>query len=223
MSWEYRGIEGAGRAPGLVGRSSGICLVMGGGRCVWEDISRFYKLLGYTFTNSSDDEPPFTTIAVNDISCYYKPRLNHIVSLHESQVGPSVLIRHENACHKSVPLTHTQKHKVDVPFPALHAWELRGYVGGTSAGFAVAIAIALGHEKVVLAGVPLDGNGHFFDPEFTKLTQFDTGTQRIQWGMFREHFDGIVKSMSGKTKSILGEPTEEWLLGEKVREVSYGV
>ena len=222
MPWEYRGITGAGKKPGPVGQSSGICVVLGGGRCVWDDITKLWRMMGFTFRNSKDDEPPWTTIAVNDIACHYKPKLDHIASLHEAQLYPSVLIRHENACHYSVPLTHTQRHGVDRPGPALYAWDLQGYVGGTSAGFAAAIAIAMGHSKVVLAGVPLDGNGHYFDPPFAKLTQFDTRTQDIQWSAFRDYFGDVVRSMSGKTAKILSKPTEEWLIGEKVREVSYG-
>lgn len=211
MPWEYRGITGAGNQPGPVGLSSGVCLVIGGGRCVWSDIAKFWLLMGKTFTNDRDDDPPWTTVAVNDIACHYRPKLQHIASLHEGQLYPTVLIRVENDCHLSRPQTHTQRHSADMPGPAQFAWLLDGYVGGTSAGFAVAIALAMGHTKVVLAGVPLDGDGHYFDPAFTRLTQFDTRTQQIQWGMFKNYFNDQVRSMSGLTRDILGEVTEKWL------------
>lgn len=212
MSWEYRGITGAGEQSGLVGSIEGICMVMGGARCVWDDISKFWALMGLEFTNDKKAEPPWTTIAVNDISMHYRPKLDHLVSMHAGQPGPCLLVRLENACHPSRPLTHTQRHIPDLQVPPFYEWRLDGYVGGTSAGFATAIGLALGCTKVVLAGVPLDGDGHYFDPPGAKLTQFDTRTQAIQWGMFKNYFGDQVRSMSGKTQEILGEVTQEWLL-----------
>ncbi len=211
MPWEYRGITGAGDQPGLVGSTEGICLVLGGARCIWDDISKFWELMGLEFTNDKQAEPPWTTIAINDISMHYKPKVEHIVSMHARTPGPSLLIRLENACHQSRPMTHTQRLIPGDPCPPFYEWNMQGYVGGTSAGFAAAIGMALGCTKIVLAGVPLDGDGHYFDPPFTKLAQFDTRTQDIQWGAFKNYFGDRVHSMSGKTKKILGEVTIEWL------------
>lgn len=83
-------------------------------------------------------------------------------------------------------------------------------VGGSS-GFLAAEGVALGAlgaEKVVLAGVPmLASAAHEGDP-----ASWDEAD--VYWATWEEHLPqllGRVRSMSGRTRDVLGAPTMEWL------------
>jgi hypothetical protein len=62
----------------------------------------------------------------------------------------------------------------------------------------------LGYEKVVLIGCPMDvGN---LESRKKSYTVFQKG-----WLYFKSDLIGKVKSMSGWTKELLGEPTKGWI------------
>ena len=73
------------------------------------------------------------------------------------------------------------------------------------------VGLALGYERIIIAGIPLDGNGHFFDPPGAITKQF-TGTNiKMEWDNARDkYFNGRVKSLSGNSRDWLGEPPIEW-------------
>jgi hypothetical protein len=82
--------------------------------------------------------------------------------------------------------------------------------GGTSSAYAVDLALKAGWDRVVLCGVPMAGNESLGVDE---ILAYPTGYEvyRIGW---EKHYDEIkdkVRSMSGWTRELLGEPTEEWL------------
>ena len=82
---------------------------------------------------------------------------------------------------------------------------------GSTSLFAVYTAIAMGYKKLVLAGSPLDTNGHWYDPPNMQGPQWDGETYRA-WLDFAKAKEGkMVKSLSGYTAQILGEPTSKWL------------
>ena len=75
---------------------------------------------------------------------------------------------------------------------------------------AVRVAISLGYERVILAGVPLDNErGHFDQKGDWDEAQF----HRTTWMVRYEELAGKVKSMSGWTRGLLGPPTLEWFNG----------
>jgi hypothetical protein len=80
---------------------------------------------------------------------------------------------------------------------------------GSSALFAVLCCIAMGYKKLVLAGAPLDGKGHWYykdvpGPKWTCETY-------QAWFEFAACSEAqIVKSMSGYTAQLLGKPSEIW-------------
>jgi len=84
---------------------------------------------------------------------------------------------------------------------------------GSSGLFAAYIGLAMGYEKIVLAGCPLDKNGHWYwegleentgpnwkDEDYTSWLEFA-----------HEEKAQKVKSMSGFTAKVLGVPTPDWL------------
>lgn len=82
--------------------------------------------------------------------------------------------------------------------------------GGSSAMYATLLAIEHGWQKIILCGVPLDGNDSL-TRDGVKHYESGYWVYRRPW---EDHFDEIkdnVRSMSGWTRELLGEPTAEWL------------
>jgi len=73
---------------------------------------------------------------------------------------------------------------------------------GSSAITGAFAAIRMGYRKIILTGCPLTGNA----PAGNPYEEFRQG-----WDAKQNEVIGIVKSMSGWTKDLLGEPTESWL------------
>ena len=79
-----------------------------------------------------------------------------------------------------------------------------------TASFASAIGLAMGYDKIILAGCSQAGDGHFYDPPWEEQKK-DMECYLMQWKDNMQMFRDKVKSMSGVTRDILGAPTEEWL------------
>lgn len=89
---------------------------------------------------------------------------------------------------------------------------------GSSALFAVLAGLYMGFKRIILAGCPLDTNGHwYFGDELYESIPQDVygpiwlGYDFMAWLDFREHKEAErVKSVSGYTAKILGKATKEW-------------
>lgn len=84
---------------------------------------------------------------------------------------------------------------------------------GSSGLFAVLIALEHGYDKLVLCGVPLEGDqrhGYKDDPGVVKATT-DYKHYRGGWLMRRDYLIRHVRSMSGWTRETFGAPDAEWL------------
>lgn len=84
-------------------------------------------------------------------------------------------------------------------------------VGGSSGYMALQVARdALHLERVVLAGVPMESSGaHFGDQRAWDEADF----YWVTWKKNVEWLRTFARSMSGRTREALGEPTPEWLRG----------
>ena len=85
---------------------------------------------------------------------------------------------------------------------------------GSSGLYAVLLALELGYERLVLCGVPLQGQERYDykeDPSTVITAQTDYKHYHTGWNMHRDLLRGKVRSMSGWTRELLGAPTEEWL------------
>lgn len=96
----------------------------------------------------------------------------------------------------------------DIEQPDYHYEEItheRGRLHGSSAFFAALAAVAMGYERVVLAGCPLDAEGHwYFENLYGPLW---LGLDFMAWLDFSRTEDARrVRSMSGYTRQILGGP-----------------
>jgi hypothetical protein len=85
---------------------------------------------------------------------------------------------------------------------------------GSSGLYAVLVALELGYQKLVLCGIPLEGQERFdYKEDSSKVITAQTDYQhyRLGWNQNRDLLQKHVRSMSGWTKELLGEPDAEWL------------
>ena len=91
-----------------------------------------------------------------------------------------------------------------------------GRMHGSTALFAVLVSIEIGYKKIILAGCPLDTEGHWYwEPDTPEtLGPIWQCTDIMAWIDFKEQQEAKnVKSMSGYTAKILGKAKERWLNG----------
>lgn len=177
---------------GATGRAA---LVIGGGQRVFEDIDTALSL----FT-------PDIVLAVNDIGTKYQGRIDHWCSMHPEKFGAWSEAR-ERAGLEPVGKYWTAVHK-----EAPEHFKREVYPGGGSAGLAVAVARKMGAEKIVLAGVPLSEEPHFFDevPWHAK----EVNAYRRHWKMLTRYWADCVRSVSGGwTEEVYGRASRDWIEG----------
>jgi hypothetical protein len=167
------------------------------GRNVWEDIRKI-------------DYSDMDVMGVKDTIVHFPDPIHHAFSQHVDQLVHLVAIRNMRN-----PSTRRQTNEImshtsnDTKHSSVHAWNLPGH--GTSSLGAVYVGLALGYRRVVLAGCPLDDEGHYYDPEGVKTHFIARIPDRDNGPRFWEHaakhvFKGKVKSLSGRTKDLLGAP-----------------
>jgi len=173
---------------------SPLLLIAGSARCVWQDIKTFYK------SNLYHD-----VMCVNDVGMHFPGRVDHWYS------NDSRMIQRWRAARRP---RYTREHDREMP-PVTHScfggadyrWPWPGH--GSSGLNAVYTGLALGYQRIVLAGIPLDNSGHYFDPPWVKGNFVSEVPDRKgapkYWQMAaREVFHGRVRSMSGRTADLLG-------------------
>ena len=107
----------------------------------------------------------------------------------------------------------------DMEQPDYHFEEItgqRGRIHGSSAMFAVLAGLEMGYSKIVLAGCPLDAEGHwYFEPSKETLGPLWLGLDFMAWLDFKEEPEAEkVRSMSGYTAKILGQARRDWIRGK---------
>lgn len=90
-------------------------------------------------------------------------------------------------------------------------YQRRIFVGNTGY-FAVLSALNMGYKKIVLAGMPLNHGGHFYEEKKPENVVNWTGLTYTQWMDFKMKRPDAesVRSMSGYSGFILGKATKEW-------------
>lgn len=185
-------LRGRQDLPRFVGAFEGAqLLVIGGGRCVWDDLAR------------ADSSWGADRMAINDIGAYYEGVIQHWATLHVEYMQGWLAYRYgHNFGDGQHVWTHGPRSRVGIEF----VWDIENQ-GGTSGLFGVIVALLMGYERIVLAGVPMDGSGHFFGPPDEKARQFEDSPVRKVWMWARDSlFEGRVTSLSGWTREMLGEP-----------------
>ena len=199
------GFVGPLEVSGIGGRRSGqpdtsTALVIGGARCVWEDVKKLEAEFG-----------PWRglVIAVNDIGCHWPGPIDHWCTLHPEKMKKWQAERST----KGYPGGYT-------------TWTSRKYAGidkviktwggMSSGGLAVTVAIdGLTVERVVLAGVPMEKTPHFAQSTVHQKTK-NWNSAQTHWRSWNKpqaesKMKGKVRSMSGLTLQKFGAPDAEWL------------
>jgi hypothetical protein len=183
-------------------------LVLGGGDCVWEDVAAWEKQYGQEWDG--------LVIAANDIGSWWPRRLDHWVSLHPNKFVAWRQLRAVNGFPPASMIWGRPQRQGEV---LLWDQEIVPWPGGSSGLLAVQVAQQLGCRRAVLCGVPMTTTGHFKESQenFGPSLWFGSAGHWTAWVRHQEHLQGWVRSMSGKTRELLGEPTAAWLTGQEVR------
>ena len=176
--------------PDIAGSESGIAFVIGSGHTLWDDIDA----CGPFRVERAD------VICVNDAGMHFPGPIKHWYSNDIQMLQRWIDARRPRYVRDFGG--HVESHSCCDG--AKHKWPWPGH--GTSSLNAVFTALGLGYERVILCGVPLDDNGHYFDPPWVK-TNFDREGTLKPWRLLAPKFEGRVKSMSGNSREILGAPS----------------
>lgn len=175
-------------------------VVIGGASCVWDDLVAAERIGEYG-----------TLIAINDAGAEYAGAVDYWVTLHAEKMGIWVKKRAENGhAPASNLIVHEDNTVADRLKNGLSA-EMFPYTWAGSSGlFACEFGIRkLRLDRIVLCGVPMNEDPHFFDPKpWVAVAGFWE-----EWPKALPHIKDRVRSMSGRTKELLGQPTRQWLLG----------
>lgn len=127
-----------------------------------------------------------------------------------------VSVRHWVSLHpeyfsgfKKLHAPRTTTHSVRIGEGVDCVWLDFAQLGGSSGLLAVKIALELGYTKIALCGTPVDSTGRFYDHP-AGGGELDDPAVKLAWENAKQSFGDKVKSYSGFTKEILGEPTEIW-------------
>ena len=84
---------------------------------------------------------------------------------------------------------------------------------GNTGYFGILVALAMGYEKVVVAGMPLDRNRHWYDPEGATAPIWvgDVYTIWMDFKMKCPEKSEKVRSLSGYSAFILGKADKDWV------------
>jgi len=189
--------------PKIAGSFSGRLIICGSGRCLWDDLH------ACTFTPT----PTIDTMAIKQAGMHLPFRPTHWAGAHGERFQFMVPLRYEGYYFRGMDngqrQVHTQKLGViihsDKQWPLVdHVWSVPRLIG-TSALFGVRVAIALGYEDILLCGVPLDNTGRYYDAPWNKGVDLNMAGMG-EWEEFLPVLKGRVRSMSGRTRDLLGGP-----------------
>jgi hypothetical protein len=194
------GVELKEPIPKEINSKQGNLIILGCGRSVWDD---YFK--ASAFFRRRHIEQEYEVMCVNDIVVHFKVEpVQHMVSIHSDLINPLLYIG--NKRNKRGVITHsiTKGNGVDI------VWGIND-TSGTSSCVAVKIALLLGYRKIVLCGVPMDNSGHYYDPKDSnknKSSMFEKSSFEPWVKMVQ---NDKIKSISGRTKELFGEPTRGWV------------
>lgn len=186
--------------PDCFGKFTGRLLVCGAARCLWDDLEPWIWNMGRGLVRFDGD-----VMCVNEVGVHFPGVIRHWYS------NDPKLLRHWSAVRRSELIAEVDKQLATRPYE-LHSykdgvkyrWPWPGHCN--SGLIAVYTGLGLGYEEIILAGLPNDDSGHYFDPPWRKTNFTKEGDPERRWAMARDKFFfGRVKSLSGWTAEILGK------------------
>lgn len=197
---KYLALYGASphNLPKIAGSYSGNLIICGDAACIWRDLEMFKCKSGNGVSKAGWD-----FMCVNRAVETFPGKIEHGYSNAAYVLRKFLRSRRDDYQDEFGRPAHNHCIKDD---GWCIGWPWVGH--GTSGLGAILTGIALGYERVVLAGMPLDNSPHNGEPPW-RVTRF---TKEAPDGC--EHwkkaidvaFEGKVKSLSGRTKDWLGCP-----------------
>lgn len=182
----------------MVGKFAGKRLVIcAGAACVWDDLA----LLGVR-----DEQSNTHIMAINDIVMHLPMRVRHVYSNDHRMLPCWIASRRPLYVREYGAPGYVHSNRVG----ATYNWPWPGH--GTSALGGVYTGLAMGYSPIILCGVPLDDSPSYFSAPWVPRNFLrevgNTKDGEIQyWSRAANRcFRGRVKSMSGRTRELLGLP-----------------
>lgn len=178
----------------IAGSFGGKIRICGGGRDMWQDFEKSKEFGG-------------DVMCVNIAGLFVPHPVQHLFSWHADRIAPIKEWR-----SKEMPDDKSVVHSVgpDARGRIDYVWN---FSGGTSTSGITAIELAylLGYRRIMLCGVPMDDSGYFYQPK-KNPSLYDKWRKRELRDVANK-MNWCIKSFSGYTKELYGEPPDEWRLG----------
>lgn len=183
--------------PSIAGTYFGNVVVCGDAGCVWDDLENFGCRSGNAVA-----KPGWHFLTVNRLIEVFPGKVEHAYSNVAKVINRHVVGRRDEYAYEFGTARYTHSRTVGTDW----VWPWHG--GGTSGFGGILTALALGYDRIVLAGMPLTNMHHNGEPPWrrTRFTTEVDGTDPHWTGAIATAFEGRVKSLSGRTKEWLGGP-----------------
>jgi hypothetical protein len=186
----------AGDKPYIVNRFKGqSLLVMGAGYTLWEDLAKIWN------THKGH------LMAVNRVILDFADPIEHAVGCHPYELLLFSLWRREHYPSHEHMYTHSCRIYDEASYEAYlipqFLWDFPDYYHGSSTLTGVLAGLVMGYEEIILAGVPMEGS--YYCCPFWQYPYEDAFMKDWEKAA-KNSFDGKVKSLSGKTRELLGAP-----------------
>jgi len=186
-----------------------LVLITGDGSCLPKDVEVFesWKL-------------PHDLYCVNRSLLFFERQVDHWAAIDIEESGWFA----ENVNFKVEDHKHIVRHTIgsasfaydvywDTSQEKPDALQRRVFVGNTGY-FAILTALEMGYERIVLAGMPLNMERCWYEPEEAEGPNW-MGWMYVQWMDFKikaPEKAAKVRSLSGYSEFLLGTATKEWAL-----------
>lgn len=186
-----------------------VLLIIGDGRNVLHDIARWYDI--------AEGIVEYDTMCVNYSAKICPHKFEHY------SAGDAHMPDMRNMA-EALPAS-VLKHAWNANCPSFDIfWARNGRGGwnGTSGNLALKIGMAFDYTRIVLAGCPMDNSGNWYSdtvPEDDIKAKKDHRHHLWKWSEISLRPVGrFVRSLSGNTRDLLGEPSRAWLNHQPERE-----
>lgn len=188
-------LETTGPYPDLVDCFFGPLVIVGGGRCVWDDLDRM---------------PPRVleadVMCINDVVMHYSGKVMHFYSNDHDWTPKWLAARRRSLVKAFGPILYVHNCKRTTP-EKYYRWPWPAH--GTSALNAVFTGLAMGYAPIYLAGIPLDDSGHYFSAPRLK-SNFTEDTHIKHWRRaIRNVFQDRVIVLSGRIHQAIIDDYED--------------
>ena len=184
-----------------------ICLITGDGGTLPRDV-KIFESWGI----------PHDLYCVNRSMIFFERQVTHWAAVDIEEA----LWFAENVTEKIEPDERIVRHTIGEHTLAFDVyWKMDPNLGemqrrvlvGSSGYFAVLTALHMGYEKIVLAGMPLNFDPHWYDQPGTDGPMWG-GMTYSQWIDFKQQhpYADKLRSMGEYSAFILGQATKEWVL-----------